>query len=210
MLVRLLSYHQVMPSYLDFLSVFGSQSEPRDLRFSAFREQSFLSDPPRAPKIAILGRSGRQYQLSYNLKSVARIPPDKASTKRSQWSIRQAAFHHQFDVVNGTTLWIVTKGKLDQKEKEEGKLDIKERIQDLTGKDGAPEDKSFGTPEECFRSSLAVHLLYGYWSVEEWRWYVQWLEQSVDDEVSHFSTYFGCDSCAKLTSVDSRCCTGSP
>ena len=184
MLVRLLSYHQVMPTYLDFLSLFGSQIEPRELRYSAFREQTFLSDPPRAPEIASLGRSGRQFQLSYNLKAVARIPSSNTSAKQTPWSIRQGAFHHQFDIVNGTTLWIVTKGKLDKKEKDEGKLDIKERIQAMTGQDGAPEDKSFARPEDCFRSSLAVHLVYAHWSLEEWRWYVQWLEKKVDDEVS--------------------------
>ena len=173
MLDRILTYHQVMPSYLDFLFFLGAQSEPRDLRFSAFREQTFLSSPPRALAIPSLGRSGRQFQLAYNLKAVACLSPANTSLKWKQWSIRQAAFHHQFDVVEGTTLWIVTKGNLD----------IKERVQAMTGEGGRPEDKAFGNPEACFRSSLAVHLLYGQWSLEEWRWYIQWLEDVVEQEV---------------------------
>ena len=173
MLVRILSYHQVMPEYLDFISVFGTQSLPRDLRFSGFREQTLLSNYARRRSVPALGRSGRQFQLCYNLKAVNCLSPIGTPTKNKEWSIQQAAFHHQFDVDEGTTLWIVTKGGLE----------IKNQIQDMTGRDGRPEDKSFGTPAECFKSSLAVHLLNSHWSTEEWRWYVQWLEDVVDNEV---------------------------
>lgn len=164
-----------MPSYLDFISVFGSQSEPRDLRFSSFRERILLASPPRGPAIPSLGRSGRQFQLCYNLKAVACISSTNTNTKNKEWSIRQAAFHHQFDVEEGTTLWMVTKGDRE----------IKLRVQDMTGKDGRSEDRAFGTPEECLKSSVAVHLLYCHWSTEEWRWYIQWLEEVIDQEVSN-------------------------
>jgi hypothetical protein len=174
MLVRILSFHQVMPGYLDFISVFGQQSHSRDLRFSGFREQTLLSKPISGLSMPDLGRSGRQYQLCYNLKSVTCRSPANTPAKRKEWSIRQAAFHHQFDVEQGTALWIVTKGNLD----------LKEQVQGLTGKDGRPEDRDFGTPEECFKSSLAVHLLYCHWSTEAWRWYLQWLEDVVDQNVS--------------------------
>jgi hypothetical protein len=174
MLVRILSYHQVMASYLDFISVFGSQSEPRDLRFSGFREQTLLADPPRGPAVPDLGRTGRLYQLCYNLKAVASIPSADDPTKQA-WTIRQAAFHHQFDVVKGTTLWVVTKGDKE----------LKDRVQELTGEHGRPEHRAFGNPADCFRSSLAVHLMYCHWSTEEWRWYIQWLEDSIDRGVSH-------------------------
>ncbi|KAE9966408.1 hypothetical protein BLS_007031 [Venturia inaequalis] len=88
MLTKILTYHQVMPVYLDFMSVFGEYSDQRDLRFSGFREQSSMKETqtglvvPEAP-----------------IKNV--------------WSIQQAAIHHQFDVIEGTTLWIITKGHLD-------------------------------------------------------------------------------------------------
>src|SRR4051812_6406937 len=70
MLTRILSYHQVMPSYLDFMAVFGRQSDARDLRFSGFREQTLFSNPSLMPSEPGLGRSGVQFQLCYNLKSV--------------------------------------------------------------------------------------------------------------------------------------------
>lgn len=177
MLIRIASYHQVMPEYLDFISVFGQQSSPRELRFSGFREQVLLSKSVKGLSMPSLGRSGQQYQLCYNLKSVACLSAADTTLKQKEWSIRQAAFYHQFDVGHGTTLWIVTKGDLE----------IKDRLQEMTGKDGRPEDRAFGTPEECFGSSLAVHLLYCHWSTEAWRWYLQWLEDVTDHEVSNCS-----------------------
>lgn len=173
MLVRILTYHQVMPSYLDFIAVFGSQSEPRDLRFSGFREQCLLSTPARGPAVPSLGRSGRQFQLCYNLKG-ANCKNPTAVVKDKQWTVRQAAFHHQFDVELGTTLWIVTKGDLS----------LKERLQDMTGPRGIPEDRTFETLEHCFKNTLSIHLLYCHWAAEDWRWYIQWLEDVIDNLVS--------------------------
>jgi hypothetical protein len=94
---------------------------------------------------------------------------------KKEWPIRQAAIHHQFDVLEGTTLWLITKGNLD----------LKDRIQDITGKDGRPEDRAFGTSEECFKSSLAVHLMLCHWSTEEWRWYIQRLEAVIEEETEN-------------------------
>ena len=165
-----------MAGYLDFISVFGSSSETgeaRELRFSGFREQTTLATPLKGSYIPELGRSGRQFQLCYNLKGVKCLSTPDTITKLKEWTIRQAAFHHQFDVVDGTTLWITAKGDLE----------IKSRVQDMTGKDGRVEDRAFGTTQECFISSLAVHLLHSHWSIEEWRWYVQWLEDRVEAEV---------------------------
>jgi hypothetical protein len=173
MLAQILTYHQVMPAYLDFMFVFGTQTDPADLRFGSFREQIIMKDPPRGPSSLDMRRSGRQFQLCYNLKGVTRKKKDDKNIKLSEWSIRQAAIHHQFDVVFGTTLWIVTKGRLD----------LQKRFKHLTGSNGRPEDRSFGSVYECFRSSLAAHLMYCYWSTEDWRWYICWLEDVIKKEV---------------------------
>lgn len=173
MLVDILTFHQVMPAFLDFLYLFGQKSEPTDLQFSSFHEQVILTNPPDGIAIPGLGRSGKHYQACYNLKSVALTYENKENITLSEWSIRQAIFHHQFDVVNGNTLWIVVKGNLD----------IQQRFKSLTDKDARPQDKSFSTPEECFRSSLSAHLMYCHWATEDWRWYIKWLEMAVDKEV---------------------------
>ncbi|KFY94147.1 hypothetical protein V500_03400 [Pseudogymnoascus sp. VKM F-4518 (FW-2643)] len=175
MMVRILSYHQVMPGYLDFLFSFGGKFDQRDFRFSAFAEQTLLNSPARGPAVVGLGRCGRQFQLSFNLKGVSCIVESKEDMRRRQWSLREVAIHHQFDIEFGTTLWIITKGNLE----------FKERIQDMTGQDGRPEDRSFGTVRQCFISSLAVHLLLCQWSREQWRWYMLWLEEVISEATSH-------------------------
>jgi hypothetical protein len=173
MLNLLLSFHQVMPSYLDFISAFGLQLEQRDARFSGFHEQTTLSVPEmKRPVMPQLGRSGRGYQLCYNLKAVV----DKGKKgKDKDWSKRQAVIHHQFDVDKGTALWICTEGR-----KTSGLFD---RIRDLTSDPKRPEDWSYGTKEQSFRSSLASHVTCCHWSTEEWRTHMTWLEETVEKEV---------------------------
>ncbi|KAF3046160.1 hypothetical protein E8E11_000049 [Didymella keratinophila] len=167
----LLTFHQVIPSYLDFMSLFGLQYQQRDIRFSGFHAQSTLSVAlAKRPAVPQLGRSGHGYQLCYNLKSIF----DKGGNGKDRWSVRPAALHHQFDVANGKALWICTEGG-----KAEG---VFHRIQDLTSDLNRMEDWSYGTQEESFRSSLATHLTCCYWSVEEWRTYMGWLEKNVEEE----------------------------
>jgi hypothetical protein len=172
MLVRTLTYHQVMPGYLHFLSAFGQQTKPHNARFSGFREQTSLAPSFQGHAIRDLGRSGRHFQLCYNLKSVACTSAAGTPAAQKQWSIRQVAICHQFDVVEGTTLWVLTKGALD----------LKDRIKDMTGRNGRPEDRAFGSPQECFQSSLAVHLMLAHWASVDWRWRIQWLEDMIDAE----------------------------
>ena len=173
MLLRLLTYHQVMPAYLDFLTVFGSHSAPKELRFSGFRDQIHLEKISSHP-IDPLRRSGRQFQLSFNLKSVTCKTPPTTHVESFLWSIRPVAIHHQFDIEEGTTLWIITKGNLE----------LQKRVKDMTSSQGRPVDKTFDTAENCLRSTLGVHLMIAHFSAEEWRPYVQWLEDVVDLHVS--------------------------
>jgi hypothetical protein len=149
-----------------------------DLHYSGFREQTSLGPKSRYLPIPFIGRSGQQYQICYNLKSVERKPKDRFKLSRDPWSIRQAAIHHQFDAVQGTTLWIITKGSLD----------LQQRFKELTGKSGRAEDKAFGTPAESFCSSLSAHLLWCYWSIEGWQPYLKWLETALQDEVCLLTT----------------------
>ncbi|KAH8688246.1 hypothetical protein BGZ61DRAFT_533042 [Ilyonectria robusta] len=172
MLTEILTFHQVSPNYLDFLFVFGLQSEQHDLRFSSFREQSSLRKECKSFGIEGLARSGRQYQLCYNLKGVTAKYRNHENPSKDEFSIRPAAFYHRFDIENGNALWMVTKGGLD----------IQGRFKELTGRNARPQDKSFGNPNECFSSSLSAHLLFCHWSTEDWRAYIKWLEYIVEKE----------------------------
>jgi hypothetical protein len=177
MLLRILSYYQVMPSYIDLISIFGYHLDSKKLRFSGFREQTLLTNPPEGLKIPDLGRSGQQFQLSYNLRTVNCTSNSSTPRDQQKWSIRPASFHHQFDVIYGTTLWLVTKGDVE---------DVKTQIEEVTAYNGRLKDRSFGTPEECFISSLAIHLVHCNWSNEAWRWHIESLEARVNVAVSNF------------------------
>lgn len=167
MLLRLMSFYQVMPDYLDFLYVYApSNGKDNELHFSGFRTEKALINPPLGMDIPELGRSGRKYQLCYNLKTAA-------SKKDGTWKILQAAIHHQFDVGQGIQLWLVG----------DPHAAINKRIGELY-----PEQNiyptSFSTMGQSFKSSMAIHLVYAQWAKSEWRWNVKFLEDVAQDLVS--------------------------
>ena len=173
MLVRILSYYQVLPSYLEFLLVFGIHKHFREQRFSGFRSELMFPGGQNSA-IASLGRSGQQLQLCYNLKTVGKWRDEgRLMPSDENWSFRQGAFYHQFDIKNGNSLWIITRAGLD----------IKQRVESMTGKTGRSEDREFRNLAQCLRSSLAVHSLLCHWSAENWRMYFQWCEDTVEREV---------------------------
>ena len=168
-----------MPSYIDFLSVFTvdirRKVEAIELRFSGFRERVLLSKLARGLELDHLALSGRNYQLCYNLKCVALKEGGPRIPKLAQWlwSARQGSFHHQFDLKEGTSSWIITSARED----------LQDRVKELTGDEGRTEDKTFTNSATSFISSLAVHLLLAQWATEDWRGYIRWLEQVLEEKV---------------------------
>jgi hypothetical protein len=162
MLSFLFSYHQVMPSFLDFVFPFGKQEYARDFHFSGLREESRLGAKQRGLNIPELGRSGNEIRLCYNLRSVERSE-DQLDLP---WSIRQSAVYHSFDLKSGKSLWINVKGN---------KL-IYNRILEAST---LPSISKIESLSEAFSGSLATHLLLCDWSGENWRWYLNDLENQV-------------------------------
>ena len=109
--------------------MFGLHRHSRLLKFSGFREESTLKATPSGYSIPELGRSGRQYQLCYNLKGVF----EGGGLGSTVWRMQEAAFYHRFDVIGGNMLWIVTKGRLD----------IHRLFGQMTGTGATPENKKF-------------------------------------------------------------------
>lgn len=177
MLTRLMTYHQFTPRFLEFLFLFGQRSNAHDLRYSGFREQTNLEAPSPGQKLPALGRSGRNFQLCYNLKRPENLSPTGTPLRDQEWSIRPAAILHYFDIESGGTVWMVIKRDLE----------LKESIQELTGPSGRAEDRSFATPDQSFRSSLTIHTLFVHWATSNWRWYIQFLEETIDEEVRAIS-----------------------
>ena len=167
MLVTTTSYHQVMPSFLDFVFSFGAQHHAEDFSFTGFRHDTRLSHAEKSPPIANLGRSGRAIQLCYNLRSVEASPDQE----HWPWSIRSTAMHHAFDLDTGLTSWFIVKG--------EGGISMKDRIITETSSQRANALNRFGDCSQAFSSALSTHLFLADWSVENWRWYIYYMEKEV-------------------------------
>ena len=201
MMTHLLTFHGVMPTYLDFVFVFGRQEEPRDLNFSGFREHMSLEKHRITQNHQIKSLQDRpmpvigddHYQMCFNLKGATfktntwkrqweamRLEhkiSDSLPVLDREWTIRQVAIYHRFNVETGETLWILTKGDTD----------LQQRFKDLTSKNSLPAGNSFDTPLECFRSSLAAQVMYCQWSTEDWREQLRWLEDVIEEKVSSIS-----------------------
>jgi Mg2+ and Co2+ transporter CorA len=164
-MLDILSYHQVMPSFLDFVFSFGRQEYPEDFHFSGFKQESRLCPMDRGLQIPELNRSGRNIQMCYSLRSV------EPTESREEWSIRQTAFYHSFDLESGQATWIVIKGN----EK------MRDRIMEETLASNGSDLRCFETVEKSFSSALATHILFCEWSAENWRWYINLFEEKVQN-----------------------------
>lgn len=167
MLLTTASYHQIMPSFLSFLFSFGAQHHAKDFFFAGFRHDTCLSDLEKSVAIPALGRSGRTLRLCYSLRSV------EASKDQEMWpwSIRGTAAHHTFDFETGRTSWLIVKG--------EGGASMQERIIAETSSQNGNMLNKFDSRNQAFSSTMSTHLLLCNWSVENWRWYINYMEQEV-------------------------------
>ena len=143
-----------MPEFIDFLFPFGLQLYAQDFYFSGFRQRTQLSE---------YGLNARpvdkRFQICYNLKSVE--PSDSDC-----WSIRHCAVHHVFEMKEVRTSWIIVKG--DEL--------MKQRIESATSDRGPHGPSDFKSMDGAFKSSLGTHLIFCDWSGENWRWYINSLE----------------------------------
>ncbi|KAK4040852.1 hypothetical protein C8A01DRAFT_35128 [Parachaetomium inaequale] len=78
LLLQILTYHQVSPCFLNFISYFGHDplSGGGDLFFGGFRSLKSFAEP--LFKLEALGRSGYHYQLAFELRTVFRPPSEDA------------------------------------------------------------------------------------------------------------------------------------
>ena len=167
MLTLAFTYLQVMPEFLDFLFVFGKQAHAQDLYCSGFRQRTRLTKSEMGLKVPELGWSGQELQVCYSLKSVER----SGSQRDWPWSIRHCATHHSFDVENIRSSWIIVKG--DQL--------MERRVQSATSDRGPLDLSSFQSIDKAFAAALATHLILCDWSAENWRWYIKFLEDRLQE-----------------------------
>ncbi|KAI1339832.1 hypothetical protein F5Y15DRAFT_415751 [Xylariaceae sp. FL0016] len=175
-LQQILSYLQVMPAILDFLYCFGGRDgEDRELRFSGFRTEKTMARPNSGLVLNALNRSGKRFQMCYNLKTVAVKEVDHNSLIDMTWKIRQAVIHHQFDIETGTQSWVIADplGTMEELTREH-----------IHGERNQAD--KFGTFIQSFQTSLETHLTFAGWAVEEWRWHIESSEGIIEKITSYF------------------------
>ena len=152
------THFQVMPEFVDFLFPFGFRSYAEDFYFSGFRQRTCLTEQWRH-NASNAKPVDQRFQICYNLKSVE--PSDS-----DDWSIRHCAVHHSFDLKEVRPNWIIVKG--DEL--------MKRRIESATSDRGPYEPSDFKSVSGAFKISLETHLIFCDWSAEQWRWYINSLE----------------------------------
>ena len=171
----LCSYHQVPPSFLDNLFLFGSTLEPLDWGLAGFRQDNTLVTRKEAVlSIPRLGRSGREIRHSYSLRGVE--PSD--SVPNWPWSIRQIAVYQSFDVVTGRTVLITIKGNSL----------MKDRIVDSISDGQTIRPDSFDDISSTFAANLEINAGIFLWVDENWRWCVNDMEKNIRPIVNKAKT----------------------
>ncbi|KAI0104319.1 hypothetical protein GGR51DRAFT_549558 [Nemania sp. FL0031] len=169
-LLRVLTYHQVMPTYIDLLLVYGAEEKDRELRYGAFRTRTTFIDPEPGNVIPDLKRSGRQHEICYSLKAVTLKDPTNQRPGH-RWRIRQSAIYHRLDLGTASALWIIA----DPREA------VKKVIGEILPEGLVPRGFSFDSFSGSFNSSLETHLVLAHWASDEWRWYLRTLEETIDN-----------------------------
>jgi hypothetical protein len=175
-----LTYHQVLPIFLDFMFPFGNQQYPHDPYFSEFRSEDRTSDAIQGVEIKELGRSGNDIQMCYSLKSAERTAPPSSE----KWSIRQTSIFHSFDIKSGHAVWIVIKGDELMKNRLEKAIKSPEYVSNMES----------GCINRMLVSAFAVHRVLCEWAGENWRWYLNDIEEQVQVETRHAFSVLGTDS----------------
>ncbi|KAL9077976.1 MAG: hypothetical protein Q9157_003100 [Trypethelium eluteriae] len=174
MLTAILTHHQVIPRFLEFLIAFGKRERATEAKFGGFCCEMTLDDRPKHAHLLETGHFNQGFQLCYSLSS----PEPSQRDARRPWSIRQTAVYHAFNIQTGRTTWIIVKGN-DL---------IKTRITEQTSLLDPELSEALEAPYATFAASLLSHLLICDWSNEEWRWYTTYLESEMENMTSHTKT----------------------
>ena len=158
-LTQLLTYCQAMPSFLDCILPFGEQVEKLDSLFCGFRYQFSMGSKDHTSRFAQGGRSGNEYQQTYSLKSVEYVGQDP----RWPWYIRRTSVFHSFDLSEGRAVWVILKAN---------KVIMERVSNDVSKEKNSPSNRAAG-----FASSLRIQAIPCDWAEENWRWYINFLEE---------------------------------
>ncbi|KAF4454846.1 serine/threonine protein kinase [Fusarium austroafricanum] len=173
---HILSYHQVPPSFIEFISAFGSTHYPTDYHMTGFDSDDTLGRcDSNLINISTLGRSGREHRMQYLLRSVER---DFDSNGSRKWNIRQFAVYHSFDLVEGKALWINIKANSV----------LEDRIKEATADSAILDSAALDDLSNSFAATLLIHLIFIEWCDEDWRTCINDCEGKIRDILAKAQT----------------------
>lgn len=161
-LTHILTYYQVMPSFLDFCFEFRK----RDLvTTNMFRVEDFLLAKDIQSTPSISGQRETRIQHAFNImafeEETMKDPQDKEDLQ-ANWLLRHTTVYHSFDTQQARSLWVVIKGNKT----------IRDRLT-LSPESQRTEDieheKLVG---DQFKATLFSHLHILEWGTENWGQYI--------------------------------------
>lgn len=163
----LCSFHQVDPSFVDFVRSFGLTDEPLDYHMTGFSCHDTLDVANKQLlDIPKLGRSGREIRVHYLLRSLER---SIGSDNKMAYNIRQMAAYHTFDLITGKALWINIKAN---------RL-VENRIKEAATEFPALGPKAMGSLAGTFAATLVAHMVHLEWCDEDWRECTNGIEKKI-------------------------------
>lgn len=158
-----------MPEVVDFLLAFGVSEHPKDFHYSGFRSEMNLSQESNRLVLPHLGRSGRDIRLCHILRSVEKVDVTSKSPNSWSWSIRPTVTYHSFDVESQRSVWLIVKANGV----------IKTRVRSTCKDQDLYRLNPVDNVDNTFESTLRTHLITCAWAGENWRWYINDIEQRV-------------------------------
>lgn len=159
-LTYLLSYHQVMPSFVEFCFELKSREDP--VSTTLFRQEDLIRNHVSEGSKKHHSHTGMQIQHAFSLLGLE----EEKTADDYAWPFRHVTIYHSFDTKSGKAFWIIIKGN--------------RVIRDLitTSKRGAQsvEAEAMKMPSRAFVASLRIQQQVLEWSTHHWGDYIDYLE----------------------------------
>lgn len=181
---KILTVHQVMPGFVDFLQAFGRKASSTDSGYGGCKRRIEYISPNKPEKqrnidyygmtVSIFSTHFDTYgkvEICYNIKYVEknyRLPDEP-------WSIRQTCIYQKFEYSKKSSTWILVQPSGQ----------VQSRIQEVF------KARTVEDIEKSVHNPLDLHLVFLSAAAENWRWYYNSLEEALVEMVRNLLRHSG-------------------